>query len=469
MIKKALIVVGVSATYFLQAQDVSTIRNSVEVYGNGAQNGSSKYQAMAGSMGALGGDFSTMNTNPAGIGVNIASDFSATLTIESNKNVSTYAGKTVEYKGNQTDLGNVGGVIAFRLDDSSAWKFVNLGVNYGYQSIDNYAQTAGNSNLVFEISDADGNNIDNLTYQAHAYNRYGYVSKMNVGVGANYDNRLYFGAALNFHSANIEQWDTASFISEKLNSAQSFYKQNTPYSEASTGFSANIGAIAKVNQNFRLGASIETPTWWDIERLYEFYDDSIYGDGSATEDRKLSTPFKATVSAAYVANKNFALNVDYTLGLSKTKYKEFGAGDRELNEFFDDASKNLSELKIGAEYRYGGLRLRGGYATLANPFDNLAIDGISDNGGVSNQSYSDLILGRRNTLAAGIGYDFKSFYIDAAYQNVTSEYSNPFLQGSSAYNAGYFSSMYIVESDAYAVSNVKNTRNNFFLTVGWKF
>ena len=469
MIKKALVVVGISAMYFAQAQDVSTIRNTVEVYGNGAQNGSSKYQGMAGSMGALGGDFSTMNTNPAGIGVNIASDFSATLNIDSYKNSASYVGKTFDYKENKTDLGNVGGVIAFRVDDSSNWKFVNLGVNYAYQTIDNYTQTPGNSDLVYTINDEDGSTIDNLTYNAHAYNRYGYVSKMNVGVGANYDNRLYFGAALNFHSANIEQWDTASFISENLNSSQNFYKQYTPFSEASTGFSANVGVIGKVNQNFRLGASLETPTWWDIERVYDYYDDGYYGDGTASEDRKLTTPFKATVSAAYVANKNFALNVDYTLGLSKSKYKEYGAAEQELNDFFQNNSKGLSELKVGAEYRYAGLRLRGGFATLANPFDSMTISTLGDNGGSSSKSFSDLMLGKRNTIAAGIGYDFKSFYIDAAYQNVTSEYSNPFLQGSAAYNAGYFSNMYVVESDAYAVSNVKNTRNNFYITLGWKF
>jgi hypothetical protein len=34
---------------------------------------------------------------------------------------------------------------------------------------------------------------------------------MNIGVGANYENYLYFGAGLNFHYADVEQWDTAAF------------------------------------------------------------------------------------------------------------------------------------------------------------------------------------------------------------------------------------------------------------------
>ena len=178
---------------------------------------------------------------------------------------------------------------------------------------------------------------------------------------------------------------------------------------------------------------------------------------------------KATLSAAYVPNKNFAINVDYSLGLTKSKYKVYGNAETELNNFFDQHSKNLSEVKIGAEYRIAAFRLRGGYGFASSPFDSMAISTLSDNGTVTNTSYDNLILGKRNTLGAGIGYDFKSFFIDAAYQNVNSEYSSPFLQGSAANNTGYFSTNYIVDSDASVVSNVKNTQDNFFITLGWKF
>ena len=79
------------------------------------------------------------------------------------------------------------------------------------------------------------------------------------------------------------------------------------------------------------------------------------------------------------------------------------------------------------------------------------------------------ILQNRYIVGAGIGYDFKAFYIDAAYQNVSSEYNNPFIQGSFANNTGYFSNNYIVEVNSSIVSNVKNKKDNFFITLGWKF
>lgn len=469
MIKKTALVLSISAMYFAQAQDISTIKNTVDVYSNSASNGSAKYQGMAGSMGALGGDFSTLNSNPAGIGVSVANDFAATLSIDNSKSETSYAGAINSYKLKNTDLGNIGGIITFRTDNSSAWKFVNLAVNYSYQSVENYSETPGNANLVYGIDDASGGFVDDLTFAGHAYNRYGHVSKMSVGLGGNYDNRIYVGAGLNFHSANIDQYDTAAFTSQTLATTQTYDKQYTPFSESSTGFSATVGVIGKVNQNFRLGAAIETPTWWNVSRAFNFYEDPVYGDDVATEDRKLSTPMKATLSAAYVANKNFSINVDYSLGLTKPKYKVYGAAETELNNFFDDNYKSLSEFKVGAEYRIQGFRLRGGYGFASNPFDTMSIDTVGNSGSTQAQSYNNLFVGKINTIAAGLGYDFKSFYIDAAYQNITAEYSSPFMQGSSAYNSGYFGPNYIVNSDAYVVSDVKNTRNNFFITLGWKF
>lgn len=465
MVKKTLIFFGILAIYSLNAQDVSTVKNTLDVYSNGSLPGSSKYQGMAGSMGALGGDYSTLMSNPAGIGVSIANDVSATLSINSNKNSTSYASSIKNYTINNTDIGNSGGVIVFRINGNSDWKFVNIGINYSTQSIENYTEASGNSNLVYHI---DSNN-DDLTFNGHAYDRYGHISKMSIGLGTNYDNKLYLGLGLNFHNSNIDQYDTAEFSSALNNSYDYYYKQYTPFSETSDGFSASVGVIGKVNKFFRLGAAIETPTWWSLSRIYNFYNDPYYGDDTGTEDRKLATPMKATLSAALVPSKNFSMNIDYTLGITKPKYKVYGDAETELNDFFKENYKNLSEVKIGAEYRIADFRLRAGYGYASSPFDKMTISTFSDLGTTGTTTYDNLFLGKKNTLALGLGYDFKFFYVDAAFQNIKSEYSNPFLKGSEADNSGYFSNNYIVNSDYSAVSKVKNTINNFFITVGWKF
>lgn len=464
MIKNSLAIITIAASFsLLSAQDISTIRNTVDVYSNTTLTGTSKFQSMAGSMGALGGDISTINTNPAGIGVFISSDVDGTLTINNNKNTSNFNGKSIDYKINKTDLGQTGGVASLRLPENSPWKFVNVAVNYSLQSIEDYTESAGNNNISFAIPSA----TTTLDFEGHAYNRYGNISKTSVAVGANYNNNLYLGAALHFQAADITQYDTAAFNDSFVNNIEVFNKQYTPFSEQSNGFAASLGIIGKVNNQFRLGASLESPTWWQVTRVYDEYanpDDNTY-----TEDRRLTSPLKATVSGAFVASKDFAINVDYTLGLTKPKYKEYGAAEKELNNYFNNNYKNLSEVKVGAEYRIMGFRLRAGYGFASSPFDSQTVAAYQNDGSVTNQSFKDFIVGKRTTLAGGIGYDFGSIYLDAAYQNIQSTYNSPFLQGDNSVNSNYFSPNFVLPSSNYAVSSVKNNQNNISITLGYKF
>jgi hypothetical protein len=475
MLKKSLVLMSISAAFFAQAQDISVIRNSIDVYSNPSLGGSSKFNAMAGSNGALGGDAGSLLTNPAGLGVAISGEVSGTLSITNNKNKSSLAGSSIDYNITKGDLGNAGGVAVFQLMTETPWKFINVGVNYSSQSLENYVESPGNRNVIIPKSlvDSNGNPVNgNMTYLGQAYDRYGTQSKMSFGVGANYDNRLYIGAGLNFHYADLDQYDTAVFGLDLDNSVSNFKKQYTPYSEKSNGFSATVGVIGKVSNQFRLGASIETPTWWKTDRAFsEYYtgnDGLIYYD-NYIEDRTFRSPMKATVSGAFVPNKNFAINVDYTLGLTKPKYKVQGEAETELNTFFSDNYKNLSEVKVGAEYRIKAFRLRGGYSYASSPFDAMTISSYSNAGVAGNNNYSNLILGARNTIGAGIGYDFKAFYVDASYQNISSKYKNPLLSGSADYNTGYYGGDFDVTTPNSVVSEVKNSRNNFFLTFGWKF
>lgn len=474
MLKKSLVIVSVSVAYFAQAQNISTIRNSIDVYSNSPMIGSSKFNAMAGANGALGGDATSLMTNPAGLGVAITGDASATLFLTNNKNTSSVAGASTRFNIDKFTLGNAGGVATIQLMTESAWKFINIGANLSMQSLEDYVESPGNSNIIIPKSLVDSNGnavIGNMSYRGHAYNRYGNQTRFNLGVGANYNNSLYIGASINMHYAEIDQYDSALLGLNLDNSVNTFDKQYTPFSEKSNGFSATIGVIGKLSNQFRLGASIETPTWWNIDRAFREYslqDDGVYYN-NYVEGRNFRSPMKATVSGAFVPNKNFAINVDYTLGVTKPKYTVQGNAERELNGFFDDNYKNLSEVRVGAEYRIKAFRLRGGYSYSSNPFNAMTISSYSNAGVAGDNNYSNLILGQRNTIGAGVGYDFGNFYVDAAYQNVSSKYNNPFLRGSADDGSGYYSGDFDVNTPTSVVSSVKNNRDNFFLTFGWKF
>lgn len=468
MIKKSLSILGLAAMYFAQAQDVSGIKNSIDVYSNTDLGGSSKYNSMAGSMGALGGDVSVINSNPAGIGVFIASDISGSLSITDNKNTSNLFGNSISYKTNQTTLGQVGGVAVFELNGRSPWKFVNVGVNFATKSLENYVESPGNQNIAYDV-----NSTEYVTLDGHAYDRYGDMSKMSIAVGGNYDNRFYIGAGVNVYSSSLNQYDTALLTHRSSdagfsNFSEKFSKQYTPYLEDASGFSANIGVIGKVNNQFRLGAAIETPTWWQMDRAYMYYD--VNGDTEYSESRNFRSPFKATVSAAFVPNKNFALNVDYSLGLSKPKYStDVAVVDQEFKNFYSDHYKNLSEVRVGAEYRIQQFRLRAGYAFANSPFDQITMNAFNNDGSGSDKGFDNIFVGKRNTLGVGLGYDFRSFYIDAAYQNISSTYQSPFLYGNDGAGSQYYSPTTYIYGDSSAVSEVDNKQNIFTVSVGWKF
>ena len=310
MTKKISILAGISASALFFAQDVSIIRNTSTIYDNISSLGTARYNAMAGSMGALGGDASVLNTNPAGLGVFITDDVSASLAINSNKSTASLAGKSTSQNISKANLGNASGVLSFQSNEQNAWKFVNVGINYVTQNVSDKLQSPGNANITSPIQTTP---IDYNIFEGHLYETIGHRSKLNLGIGGNYDNKIYIGAAVNFSSVNIEQYDEVKVSSLNTKKTKYLSRQNTPYIEDADGFSLSLGVIGKLSNAVRLGASIESPTWYSIDREYNFY--AINGSGlfqnSYTESRSFRTPTKLTLSGAFIPNKHFAINVDY--------------------------------------------------------------------------------------------------------------------------------------------------------------
>lgn len=483
MNKKIFSLIGISVASLFYAQDVSAIRNTLDVYsGYTPPTGTSRYMSMAGSMGALGGDLSTIESNPAGVGVAIINEINATLGVTNYTNTSTLGSGSLDQTFKKTNLTQAGALVVFEPFDSK-WKFVNIGLNYKYRDLDSYIRTPENHSISDAVSytNSTGQNVqDELLYDGHAYNRVGRSSVLSFAVGGNYDNQWYLGGALNFYSADLEQGDFFRLMMKSNGDTAIYEKQDTPYQESSNGVSISAGVIRKLDGGLRLGLSLQSPTWWNINRSYNHYylDNNAIVSDVYDSSRRLSSPTKVGLSAAYVPNKNFAINVDYTLGVSKPKYTSDLDNEvtTQLNEFFRKVYKNQSEVKVGAEYRYQGFRLRGGYAYQSNPFSNASLGVISNNGsGIEDKSYNDLYAGSVRTLAAGLGYDFKSFYVDLAYQNVTSNYSNPFFGGRYAVESANGLGLPVPDIDgldngnASIVSKVKHNRSNLLLTLGLRF
>ena len=465
MTKKISILAGISASALFFAQDVSIIRNTSTIYDNISSLGTARYNAMAGSMGALGGDASVLNTNPAGLGVFITDDISASLAINSTKSTASLAGKSTSQNMSKANLGNASGVLSFQSNEQNAWKFVNVGINYVTQNVSDKLQSPGNANIIVGQGSTNPS-----AFEGHLYETIGHRSKLNLGIGGNYDNKIYIGAAVNFSSVNIEQYDEVKVSSLNTGKAKYFSRQNTPYIEDADGFSLSLGVIGKLSNAVRLGASIESPTWYSIDREYNFY--AINGSGlfqnSYTESRTFRTPTKLTLSGAFIPNKHFAFNVDYRVDLGKPNFGG-GAADVQLNNFYESAYKAQHEVRIGGEYRIKSFRIRGGYAFTTSPFKDHTEKMLDNNANVVSGKLSNYIVGKTQVISGGIGYDFKLFYIDASYQYRTHEYSNPFFAGS-YFNRDWDGSLgNNSASTASIVSNAKNQKGQLILTLGWKF
>ena len=471
MTKKISILAGISASALFFAQDVSIIRNTSTIYDNISSLGTARYSAMAGSMGALGGDASILNTNPAGLGVFITDDVSASLAINSNKSTASLAGKSTSQNTSKVTLGSTNGVLSFQTKENSAWKFVNVGINYVTQNVNDKLQSPGNANITQAIiPQGQTSPSDYNIFEGHLYETIGHRSKLNLGIGGNYDNKIYIGAAVNFSSVNIEQYDEVKVSSLNTRTSKYLTKQNTPYIEEGDGFSLSLGVIGKLSNAVRLGAAIESPTWYSIDREYNFYSRNSLGlsQNSYTENRTFRTPTKLTLSGAFIPNKHFAFNVDYRVDLGKPNFGG-GAADVQLNNFYESTYKAQHEVRIGGEYRIKSFRVRGGYAFTSSPFKNHTETMFDNNANVVSGKLSNYIVGKTQVISGGIGYDFKMFYIDASYQHRTHEHSNPFFAGTYVNRDGNGSEGNYSVSDTSIVSNAKNQKGQLILTLGWKF
>jgi len=471
MTKKISILAGISASALFFAQDVSIIRNTSTIYDNISSLGTARYSAMAGSMGALGGDASVLNTNPAGLGVFITDDVSASLVINSNKSTASLAGKSTSQNTSKVNLGSANGVLSFQTKENSAWKFVNVGINYVTQNVNDKLQSPGNANITQAIiPQGQTSPSDYNIFEGHLYETIGHRSKLNLGIGGNYDNKIYIGASVNFSSVNIEQYDEVKVSSLNTRTSKYFTKQNTPYIEEGDGFSLSLGVIGKLSNAVRLGAAIESPTWYSIDREYNFYSRNSLGlsQNSYTENRTFRTPTKLTLSGAFIPNKHFAFNVDYRVDLGKPNFGG-GAADVQLNNFYESTYKAQHEVRIGGEYRIKSFRVRGGYAFTTSPFKDHTETMFDNDANVVSGKLSNYIVGKTQVISGGIGYDFKMFYIDASYQHRTHEHSNPFFAGTYVNRDGNGSEGNYSVSDTSIVSNAKNQKGQLILTLGWKF
>ena len=467
--------------------------------------GTARYTGMSGAFTALGGDLTSVGINPASSAVFITGSGAVTLGILDSANDSNYENTIA--RGIETDiaLNQAGGVFVFNQpNENSSWKKFTLGLNYdNTNNYDNYIAangTSGTSISNFFLGEAQGvplellqlqngesiadlylflgetegvaaqnallgyqgflidaaeEDPENVVYtnavngssfdQEYAKETAGYSGKYTLNVAAQYTDNLYFGVNLNTHS--IEYRERKTFL-EKNNSPDAsidfvLFEENLI--SLGSGFSAQLGAIAKIKDNVRVGISYETPTWYEItEETTQFLrtasdisDRDIRLDPrviNVFETYQLKTPGKLQMGAAYIFGKKGLISLDYSVkdySNNTLKIMNNTTPFQSLNSEISNELKTASSIKLGGEYIYKDMSFRAGTRLEESPYKDKEV--LNDLSGFS----------------LGFGYNFGNYTFDIGYSFAEQS-------GSQAIYNGLANGL-----------NTDNKQNNVVLSVGF--
>jgi hypothetical protein len=455
-------IIGFS-TIQIQAQE---IRDAMR-YTLDNTNGTARFRSMSGAFGALGGDLSAINVNPAGSAVFLNNQIGFSLNNNSINNYSNYFDNSFNTKDNSLDLNQAGGVIVFKnQSNSSNWKKISIAINFENtnnlnnsvfsagtnpnHSIDSYFLYYANGvplsvlqNSYYDelghgeqqaflgyqayIINPTNNNPSNTTYisnvptrgnyfQENTITTKGYNGKLSFNASSSYKDKIYIGINLNSHFTDVRQFsrfyedNNAPLTSNYTVSRVQFDNELYTYG---SGFSFQLGTIAKVTKQLRLGLAFESPTWY---RLNDELAQKLTGVSANTsgelnpdvidpktinyyEPYKLQTPSKWTGSMAYIFGKKGLISLDYAIkDYSSTQFKPSNDSYyRGLNNTLSNLLNKTKELRIGAEYKIQAWSLRAGYREEESPYKNKTT------------------IGDLKGHSAGIGYNFGGSKLDLSY------------------------------------------------------
>ena len=321
-----------------------------------------------------------------------------------------------------------------RLDEISAFPgesireaYSEIGRAYGYA---NQQAFLGFESFILEADDIT--NDGNTTYTAnvnsgnfeHRYTNVetGYNGKISFNFATQYEDNVYFGVNLNSHFIDYQR--STSLLEDNNNGGLiSSIDFDNALSTTGNGFSFQIGGIFKLSQEFRLGLTYDSPTWYTIEEeTSQFLDSSeLFAQNIDALDPqivniypeyKLQTPGKFTGSLAYIFGQNGLISFDYSnKNYANTTFKP-EADYTTLNADITNTLTSASTYRFGGEYKVKQLSFRGGYRFEESPYAN----------GVT--------VGDLNGFSLGLGYNFGNTKLDLTFDQAKRSYQT------SLYNIG---------------------------------
>lgn len=440
--------------------------------------GTARYSGMAGAFTALGGNASAIKDNPAALGIYRSHEITFTPTL--------YINNDSEVKGalnNFAAIINLGG----KKGRTSGYICSSIGINYNRMSnisrytrrndskdfslTDNIAEM-GEENLYNQIAYEVGliQDDENGSYSVFGsdvvdreltFMEKGHVGQWDISYGLNIANRVYLGAAFGINSLRYKQTsmyteysDTPTDNGTIMN--DTWYLDNMCEIEGA-GFNFRVGAIVRPVDVLRIGASFETPTYYDIKEYncIELGDNNNalkedYDNLPAVYDMR--TPLKFKAGLGFVIGKRAMIDLDY-------QYENWQKVRLTVDDMNYDSEADVAEarlrkthtLKLGTEVQVlEGFCLRAGVAYQSKPFTDYTTQEASE---IAN--FRALTFPQQSVyVTGGAGYKGEHFYCDLAY---AFRNTHNLLYDYLPLNMG----------DSPLKENLKT--RNIIATVGWRF
>lgn len=454
--------------------------------------GTARMLGIGGAQTALGGDVSQALVNPAGLGLFRRSEFSVTGGMTFYNSESNFNGFSSNRPFNNFSLPQVGLVISNVKDDIELGKWRGGSFAINFSRVQDFRNEVGyrgfnddNSIIDYFIERADGiptGSIGNSGLVGRAFDTYlinptpgsddiydsfvlgfpeqqevlvssGRADRIQLSYGGNYDNKLYFGGGIGIttleytSSKDFSEFFVGEPLLDLLTYEDIFITGN--------GFNFNLGAIAKLNDNIRIGASVISPTWYNLDEefsngLIANYDNYYYPEGDTTlrelssvsdiflTNYRMRTPWRVNTGASFIVGKNGFISAD----IEYVDYSQGNLSSIEIdltsdNQTIANLYSNTINLKIGGEYRYEIFRLRGGYGYYQDP-----------------TTFDDNVNRSISSISGGLGIRMPKYFLDlAVVHNFTNNTYSP----------------YTLINGTHPNVNITDRNTRAFLTFGFNF
>jgi hypothetical protein len=447
-----------------------------------------------GALGSVGGDFSSLSINPAGIGVYRTSEFMVTPGLRFNGTKTDYSGASFNDNNVRFGFNNLGFVFTDAASDKNydkaEWKSTSFGIGLNrtadFSRAYNYTgQTNNTTGSFYFEQDAIAQTLNSpgaypaqytpgdLAFQSYLLNdnfysmvpfwkgidqnktiqEKGGITELVLSGGGNYRDKLMVGATLGINFLNhriSSSFQEQTTVIDPKDSFDNFtYNENVKVN--GTGVNLKLGAIYKFNDYFRAGLAVHTPTVFTLTEIYNkdltVNTEEYYGVNNqvAPENQyeyTIITPFKAVASATAILGKNGFVSIDYEFVNHRST--RFNFQDQPiLQKDYNNTIKNLftsaSNVRAGIELKFDQFMVRGGFGYFGSPYKNK------------------LYQGDRTNISAGIGYRFGQTFVDFGVVN------SSFQSSEKPY--------YIENWPGYTEAPTATTKNSYttgVLTIGWK-